>query len=98
MKQVLETAPDEQSRLEFAQKIGFQAYAATPDLPDPVVEALRVLLDHMQATDRRIDVIANSLCKLNPSFCDPKSDPLSPEALAIIEDLQRDCPKKAQGK
>jgi serine O-acetyltransferase len=81
------------ARHELAHAIGFQAYATSPDLPDPVAQAIQLLLDHMQATDRRIDVIANSLCKLNPSFCDPKADPLSPEALAIIEDLQRDCPK-----
>lgn len=91
-------AEQDLARQDFAHAIGFQAYATSPDLPDPVAQAIQVLLDHMQATDRRIDVIANSLCKLNPSFCDPKSDPLSPEALAIIEDLQRDCPKKVQGK
>jgi serine O-acetyltransferase len=97
-RHILKDKPEQDlARQDFVQTIGFQAYATSPDLPDPVAQAIQVLLDHMQATDRRIDVIANSLCKLNPSFCDPKADPLSPEALAIIEDLQRDCPK-AQGK
>jgi len=97
-RHILKDKPEpDLARQDFVQTIGFQAYATSPDLPDPVAQAIQVLLDHMQATDRRIDVIANSLCKLNPSFCDPKADPLSPEALAIIEDLQRDCPK-AQGK
>ena len=86
LKQVLETAPDEQSRLEFAQKIGFQAYAATPDLPDPVVEALRVLLDHMQATDKRLDKMCGALKRVNKDFCDERPDELKAEDLVVMQE------------
>lgn len=86
LKQVLETHPDEQARLDFAQKIGFQAYAATPDLPDPVVEALRVLLDHMQATDKRLDKMCGALKRVNVDFCDEKPEALKPEELAVMQE------------
>ncbi|MEN9430036.1 MAG: serine O-acetyltransferase [Pseudomonadota bacterium] len=86
LKQVLETAPDEQSRLEFAQKIGFQAYAATPDLPDPVVEALRVLLDHMQATDKRLDKMCGALKRVNKDFCDERPEELKAEDLVVMQE------------
>lgn len=52
---ILQDDPAEQARRAFAEKIGFQAYAASPDLPDPVVEAIRHLLDHMQQADTRMD-------------------------------------------
>jgi serine O-acetyltransferase len=86
LKQVLEEHPDEKARLDFAQKIGFQAYAATPDLPDPVVEALRVLLDHMQATDKRLDKMCGALQRVNKDFCDEKPDALKAEDLAVMQE------------
>jgi len=86
LKQVLEAHPDEQARLDFAQKIGFQAYAASPDLPDPVVEALRVLLDHMQATDKRLDKMCGALKRVNKDFCDEKPDALKAEDLAVMQE------------
>ncbi|HQV23827.1 MAG TPA: serine O-acetyltransferase, partial [Agitococcus sp.] len=86
LKQVLEVHPDEQARLDFAQKIGFQAYAATPDLPDPVVEALRVLLDHMQATDKRLDKMCGALKRVNKDFCDERPEELKAEDLAVMQE------------
>jgi serine O-acetyltransferase len=72
---------EEEARRHFAAKIGFQAYAATPDLPDPVVEALRVLLDHMQATDKRLDLMCSALKRVNVDFCDQKPEKLDTEEL-----------------
>lgn len=87
---------DQQPQSDLANAIGFQAYGTAPDLPDPVAQAIQVLLDHMQSTDRRIDVMANALCKLSPQFCDPKAEPLSQEALAIMQEIKRDCQQQAQ--
>ncbi len=75
----------EQARRVFAAKIGFQAYAASPDLPDPVTEALRHLLDHMQQADVRMDRICESLGRLSPGFCDKKPDELKAEDLAALQ-------------
>jgi serine O-acetyltransferase len=78
-------------RQNYARSLGFQAYAIAPDQTDPVSEAVSLLLDHMQATDRRIDAIGSTLCKLNPAFCDQKNDPFSPEALAILDTIKQNC-------
>ncbi|PTQ90843.1 serine O-acetyltransferase [Agitococcus lubricus] len=88
LKHVFESHPDEKARLDFAQKIGFQAYAASPDLPDPVVEALRVLLDHMQATDKRLDKMCGALKRVNKDFCDEKPDALKPESLSVMQESE----------
>ncbi|WP_370690128.1 serine O-acetyltransferase [Fluviicoccus sp.] len=81
IKQQLVLGEEEEARRHFAAKIGFQAYAATPDLPDPVVEALRVLLDHMQATDKRLDLMCSALKRVNVDFCDQKPEKLDTEEL-----------------
>ena len=92
---VVKTAPDPQ-RDDYARSIGFQAYATAPDLPDPVTEAFQVLLDHMQATDRRIDEIGSTLCQLNPAFCDQKNTPLAADALSMIDNTDILATQKPQ--
>lgn len=78
----------EQARRDYASRIGFQAYGLAPDLPDPVVEALRALLDHMQATDKRLDTMCSTLKRLNSDFCDQRPDDLKVEDLTVIQDSQ----------
>tara|TARA_B100000745_G_scaffold50422_3_gene30142 strand:- start:601 stop:1407 length:807 start_codon:yes stop_codon:yes gene_type:complete len=56
--------PAEQSNHEMAQKIGFDAYAATKDSPDPVAEAFHMMLDHMQAVDKKLNVMSKALNEL----------------------------------
>jgi serine O-acetyltransferase len=77
--------PAEQQRRDFAEKIGFQAYAASPDMPDPVIQAIRHLLDHMQQADVRMDRMCEAFSRVNPGFCDQKPDELN---AADIEALQ----------
>lgn len=81
----------EQSRREFAEKIGFQAYAATPDLPDPVLEAMRHLLDHLQAADRRMDTMCRALKTLNTDFCDERPDDIEQEVVGFVQNQSKDA-------
>ena len=76
----------EQERRDFAEKIGFQAYGANPDLPDPVVEAIRHLLDHMRKADARMDRMCETLGRMSPGFCDEKPEALKPEDLEALQD------------
>ncbi|OED37012.1 serine O-acetyltransferase [Chromatiales bacterium (ex Bugula neritina AB1)] len=54
---------DEQRR-ETASKIGFDAYGVTTDMPDPMVEAVNKLLDHIHRTDRQFEQMRCALRKL----------------------------------
>jgi serine O-acetyltransferase len=56
--------PDEKKRREFAEKIGFDAYAAAEDLPDPVVQSINALLDHIHVLDARMEIMTRELRKL----------------------------------
>ena len=50
-------------RQAMAKKIGFDAYGQTPDMPDPVANAVDVMLDHMHSVDERLEQICAALKK-----------------------------------
>ncbi len=79
-------AAEHQQILDYAQSIGFQPYALAPNLPDPMVDAVRTLLNHLQSTDQRLDALCKSVQQINPSFCDQKCQPLSVDDFAIIQE------------
>jgi len=48
-------------RNEIAHKMGFDAYGATADMPDPVANAINRMLDHIHLLDKQIDVMQKAL-------------------------------------
>ncbi len=50
-------------RKKMAAKIGFDAYGQTADMPDPVANAVDVMLDHLHAVDTRLEQICSVLKK-----------------------------------
>jgi serine O-acetyltransferase len=76
----------EQARRDFAEKIGFVAYGANPDLPDPMVDALRQLLDHMHKADARMDRMCEAVGRVSPGFCDEKLAELKAEDIVALKD------------
>ncbi len=81
-------------RKEFAKKIGFDAYGASPDMPDPVANAIDVMLDHIHAMDTQMQNMCKSLKSLGTELdvvelpdlgaCDISSSPL-PEHVDVEE-------------
>ena len=43
-----------QDREKIASKIGFYAYGATMDMPDPVAHAINHMLDHINLMDKQL--------------------------------------------
>jgi serine O-acetyltransferase len=52
---------DAARRRAFAAKIGFDAYGTTPDMPDPVANAIDRMLDHVRALDQRVEELSGML-------------------------------------
>ena len=50
-----------EKRRKMAAKIGFDAYGQREDMPDPVAEAVDVMLDHLHAVDERLETLCRSL-------------------------------------
>ncbi|MGR9106127.1 MAG: serine O-acetyltransferase [Gammaproteobacteria bacterium] len=48
-------------REAMANKIGFDAYGATKDMPDPVADAINHMLDHLHLMDRQLECITKVL-------------------------------------
>lgn len=67
------TDDDEQRREQQATKIGFSAYALSPDMDDPVVQAVHKLLDHATATDERLERLVAQLKRDGLEMADAKA-------------------------
>ncbi len=52
---IIKRKDDDQRREAMAQKLGFDAYGVTEGMPDPVVNAVNRLIDHIHAIDVRLD-------------------------------------------
>ena len=48
-------------RKAFAEKIGFDAYGASQDMPDPVANAIGALLDHVHVLDTQLESMIGTL-------------------------------------
>ena len=52
---------DHPKRAEMAKRIGFDAYGQTPQMSDPVANAVDCILDHLHVTDERLSKILGKL-------------------------------------
>ena len=56
---------DDSHRHRMAKKMGFDAYGATRDAPDPVAHAINCMLDHMHLIDERMQVMCEGFKKVS---------------------------------
>jgi serine O-acetyltransferase len=66
------TSSEEQRRVATAKKLGFDAYGATSDAPDPVANAINSLLDHVHVMDSKMESMCESIKRLDAEFNDVK--------------------------
>ncbi len=52
---------DHRKRQAMAEKMGFDAYGATQDAPDPVATAINKMLDHIHAMDEKMETMCGAL-------------------------------------
>ncbi|MEZ5507644.1 MAG: serine O-acetyltransferase [Gammaproteobacteria bacterium] len=76
----------ERQRQAMAEKLGFDAYGITPDMPDPIARSISKLLDHMHAVDQKVNQISTELQKMGrdcgqtlPEIDDQAFDPVVEE-------------------
>ncbi|MCG9721664.1 serine O-acetyltransferase [Shewanella sp. Isolate7] len=58
-----------QRRSEMAKKYGFDAYAVSPDNPDPVANAIGKVLDHMHLMDSKVQEVCQAVQSMGGSVC-----------------------------
>jgi serine O-acetyltransferase len=56
-------------RTKLAEKMGFDAYAISPDNPDPVASAIGKMLDHIHMMDSKVNNVCEEVQKLGGEAC-----------------------------
>jgi serine O-acetyltransferase len=79
-------------RQETAHKIGFDAYGATQDMPDPVANAINSMLDHIHLMDKRLDEASRAIKELGGRVDDSHIPDIDPH------DVEGIVPPKQAGK
>ena len=86
---------DEKKRRAFAEKIGFEAYAAAQDMQDPVVQSMNALLDHIHALDSQVECLTRELKKLGAAV---ESAPIPEVKLYGLDSEEETGPGKQEAK
>ncbi|GAA0857039.1 serine O-acetyltransferase [Aliiglaciecola litoralis] len=58
-----------QQRDKIARKYGFDAYAVDPDNPDPVANAIGVMLDHVHLIDTKVEEMCRAINDMGGAVC-----------------------------
>ncbi|GGP90979.1 serine O-acetyltransferase [Shewanella ulleungensis] len=72
-------------RTEMAKKYGFDAYAVSPDNPDPVANAIGQMLDHMHLMDSKVQELCQAIQQLGGDVCTKKLPELNVDAFDEAE-------------
>jgi serine O-acetyltransferase len=76
----------EAKRKAIAEKLGFDAYGVSEDMPDPVARAIGQLLDHLQAVDARLEGMCGALKNLGSDYCAKELPALHDEVFDCVKD------------
>lgn len=55
----------------IANKMGFDAYGTTADMPDPIANAINRMLDHIHALDNQIELMKKALNDIGINYPEP---------------------------
>ena len=68
---ITKKASDEvnRKRQAMADKIGFDAYGMTDEMPDPIARSIHNMLDHMHAVDDKMERMSNALASMGHTEC-----------------------------
>ncbi len=86
--QAAEKTEDHSKRKEFAKKIGFDAYGMHNDMPDPVVNAIDAMLDHIHAMDEHMQQMCTAIKTLGAEIDYAKLPDLGPCEIEKAEKTQ----------
>lgn len=78
-------------RDKIAAKYGFDAYAVSPDNPDPVANAIGLMLDHFHLVDSKVEDMCKEINKMGGQVCDKALPNLGIEQFdsGMAEDIQK---------
>ena len=81
-KQQSENTTVNPNRDKIAEKYGFDAYAVAPDNPDPVANAMGIMLEHMHQMDTKVEEMCKVIQSLGGDVCTDNLHNISAEDFA----------------
>ncbi len=76
----------QEQRQATAEKIGFDAYGTTADMPDPVAHAINCMLDHIHAMDGKMETMCGAIKSLGAELGDVQLPTLGPCGISSGEE------------
>ncbi len=86
-RQVIARSAVDKRRERIAEKMGFDAYGATQDMPDPVADAVNRMLDHIHLMDTRMDSMCAEVRRLGGNMDLTPMPALRPEGFGKTDTL-----------
>jgi len=83
----------QEQRQAFAEKIGFDAYGMSQEMPDPVANAINRLLDHVHAMDSQMENMCQAIKHLGMELPDYKLPDLGPCEMGSNHPAEDNKPK-----
>lgn len=74
-------------RAALAEKMGFDAYGLTQDMPDPVSNAINAMLDHIHNMDKQLEALGSKLHELDKQFPEQKLPKLEVPEFEVSDDV-----------
>lgn len=86
LKEADRSADDQSAKRQaMAEKLGFDAYGVTRDMPDPVARAIGQMLDHLHAVDGRLEGMCSALKELGSDYCAKDLPALDADDFALLK-------------
>ncbi|MBC3764750.1 serine O-acetyltransferase [Neptunicella marina] len=79
-------------REKIAKQYGFDAYAVSPDNPDPVANAIGTMLDHVHLIDTKVADMCKAINKMGGDVCEKSLPSLKLDA--FTEDEEKACEER----
>lgn len=77
---------DQARRDAMANKMGFDAYGLSEEMPDPVARSIRAMLDHMHAVDQRLETMCKCLERVDKEYHKDELPSLQNEDFECVRD------------
>jgi serine O-acetyltransferase len=87
---IIKSSTDRPEQQPSPEQAPFQAYAASREQHDSVLEALRILLQRLEQNEVQIKQLSQELSKLDPSYKKPRAAAISQQDKLVLDAIKRE--------
>ncbi|ACL73141.1 Serine O-acetyltransferase [Thioalkalivibrio sulfidiphilus HL-EbGr7] len=85
---------EERRREVMAERMGFDAYGLSKEMPDPIANAINRILDHLHTLDQRVDETSHALKQLGADVDDSHIPELDARDMEGLEETVESHPEE----